>query len=204
MNRIRLTLLVAAACSIAAASASAHHILGVPHYNYEEQYPQTPVLTYRVELHGWEVEMTGFPGKPDPGDRISLHAYIRRIDTGEVLDDTVTLTVTRDRLFGSGEVVYGPMDAQLEESMYKFFPEFPVVGRYTAELAFKAGGEDWVIELPMEAGEPTSPWALIGGATAAVFLLLLVVRALLIKHERKLAARAVPITVEQTDTTEAA
>ena len=27
-----------------ATTASAHHILGIPHYNYDERYPQVPVL----------------------------------------------------------------------------------------------------------------------------------------------------------------
>jgi hypothetical protein len=46
----------------------AHHILGIPHYAYDEQYPQTPVLTYRVDAGANELKMTGYPG---PGTRAS-------------------------------------------------------------------------------------------------------------------------------------
>ena len=168
-----------------AAPAWTHHILGVPHDAYDEDYPQTPVLTYAVELHQYEVKMTGYPGNPEPGQRFSLHIYIRNTETGEVLDDTVTLTVTRDGLMGKGPIIYGPMQAHLEEAMYKFFPEFDRAADYTLEIAFNAHGDDWVIELPMTVGEPKSPWAAIGGVSVAIFVVAIVLRAILIKRKRE-------------------
>ena len=42
----------------------AHHIMGVPHYAYDELYPQTPVLTYKANLQNYRIEMTANPGKP--------------------------------------------------------------------------------------------------------------------------------------------
>ena len=164
--------------------AAAHHILGVPHYAYDEQYPQTPVLTYKADLHGYQIEMTAFPGKPEPGERTSIHVYIRNKHTGEVHDDTVTLTITHDRLLLAEPVVYGPIEAELEESMYKFFPNFDREGNYSLALAFEAGGDHWVIELPMQVGEPGSPWAALGGGGAALVALLAIVRAVLIQRAR--------------------
>ena len=171
--------------------AAAHHILGVPHYAYDEQYPQTPVLTYKADLHGYQIEMTAFPGKPEPGERTSIHVYIRNTHTGEVHDDTVTLTITRDRLLLAGPVVYGPIEAELEESMYKFFPNFDREGNYSLELAFEAEHEHWVIELPIQVGEPGSPWAALAGGGAALVALLATVRAVRIKRKRA-AKKIVP------------
>ena len=168
--------------------AAAHHILGVPHYAYDEQYPQTPVLTYKADLHDYQIEMTAFPGKPEPGERTSIHVYIRNTHTGEVHDDTVTLTITRDRLLLAEPVVYGPIEAQLEESMYKFFPNFDREGNYSLELAFEVEGDHWVIELPMQVGEPGSPWAALAGGGVALVALLAIVRAVRIKRAR--AAKA--------------
>ncbi len=50
-----------------APAASAHHIMGIPHYAYDEQYPQTPVLTYRVEAGPYDVKMTGYPRQAPAG-----------------------------------------------------------------------------------------------------------------------------------------
>ncbi len=172
--------------------AAAHHILGVPHYAYDEQYPQTPVLTYKADLHDYQIEMTAFPGKPEPGERTSIHVYIRNTHTGEVFDDMVTLTITRDRLLLAGPVVYGPIEAQLEESMYKFFPNFDREGNYSLELAFEAEDEHWVIELPMQVGEPTSPWAALAGGAAGIATLVVLTRAARIKMKRRAVAPTGP------------
>ena len=79
--------------------AHAHHILGVPHYSYDEDYPQTPVLSYRVDAGEYDVKMTGYPGKVEPGERCSLHLYIHHKATGRLFDAPVTMTVVRDRMF---------------------------------------------------------------------------------------------------------
>ena len=85
---------------LAAGEARAHHILGIPHYAYDEQYPQTPVLTYLLEAGPYDVKMTGYPGRPEPGERSSLHIYIYRRDNGALYDKTVTVEVMQDALIG--------------------------------------------------------------------------------------------------------
>ncbi len=168
----------------------AHHILGIPHYAYDEQYPQTPVLTYRVDAGAHEVRMTGYPGVPAPGERCSLHVYIRHSGSGALFDDTVTLTVSEDRLIGSDPVVYGPITASLEEAVYKFFPEFESEANYVARIEFEADGEPWIIDLPMVVGEPGSPWLVLAGVALATVIFLVVIRAVRIKRRRR--ARRAP------------
>ena len=65
-------------------AASGHHILGIPHYSYDEDYPQTPILTYRLMAGAYEVRMTGYPGVPVPGERCDLHVYIQDPDSGRL------------------------------------------------------------------------------------------------------------------------
>lgn len=168
-----------------AVPASAHHILGIPHYSYDERYPQTPVLTYRVDAGQHEVKMTGFPGVPKPGDRCFLHVYIRRLSDGEPFDDRVRLTVTEDRLIGSDPVIYGPIETRLEEAVYKFHPQFGSEANYTARIEFEADGAPWMIDLPMVVGEPGSPWSVLGGVAVSLAVFLLVIRALRIKMRRR-------------------
>lgn len=171
-----------------ASLAQAHHILGIPHYAYDEQYPQTPVLTYRVDAGAWEVKMTGYPGVPNPGERTSLHVYLQHRATGRLFDGRVTLTVRRDRLIGSDPIVYGPIAAALEEAVFKFHPVFEETANYMVRIHFDVDGEPWDIDLPVVVGEPGSPWLVLGGVVGLGVLFLLVVRALRIKRARLAAA----------------
>ena len=169
--------------------AVAHHILGIPHYAYDEQYPQTPVLTYRVDAGAHEVRMTGYPGVPAPGERCSLHVYIRRSDTGASFDDRVTLTVREDRLIGSDPIVYGPVTATIEEAVFKFFPVFELEANYSARIEFEADNEPWIIDLPIVVGEPGSPWLVLAGVAVATLSFLIVIRAIRIKSRRRAKKR---------------
>jgi len=168
----------------------AHHILGIPHYAYEEDYPQTPVLTYQVELGRYEIKMTGYPGIPQPGEPNSLHVYVREIGSGDLFDGTVRLTVFEDRLIGEDPVIYGPVDALLDERLYKFYPTFPSESDYLVRVFFEQDGTPWTIDLPVVVGEPGSPWTVVGGVVAAVLIFLVVVRAARIKMRRAADAEA--------------
>jgi hypothetical protein len=172
-------------CSLPVA---AHHILGVPHYAYDEDYPQAPVLTYKVQAGPNEVEMTTYPGRPAPGERCSLHVYILPTDKERIFDAPVTLTVFRDRMIGADPVVYGPMEAQREEALYKFYPQFPLESDYVVRIDFMESDESWTIDLPIVVGEPGSPWVLLGGIAFGVIAFLVVIRALRIKMQRRTAA----------------
>ncbi len=165
--------------------ASAHHILGIPHYAYEEDYPQAPVLTYRVNAGPYEVKMTGYPGMPSPGEPCALHVYIRDRRVDRPYDGEVTLTVLRDRLIGEDPIVYGPVSARLDERIYKFYPRFDREANYTVRIAFSGDTGPWTLDLPMVVGEPGSPWVVLGAVAFGVLCFLLVIRAVRIKLKRR-------------------
>ena len=176
--------LVPILCCIVSISAWGHHILGTPHYAYSEDYPQTPTLTYGAELGAYRVNMTCFPGRPSPGDRTSLHFYIRQLESGEPYSGKVTLTVFRDELIGDDPVVYGPVEGDLEEAMYKFFPQFSEEANYTIRLHYFADGSPWILDLPIVVGEPGSPLAVGGGVAVGLLIFVIIVRAVRIKRTR--------------------
>jgi len=177
---------LALAFLLVASPAVAHHILGIPHYAYDEQYPQTPVLTYRVESGPFDIKMTGYPGKPKPGERCSVAVYISRLDNGELFDDTVTFTAFRKRWFGKDHAVYGPMDGALEQAVYKFYPQFEEEAEYLLRLEFEAEDTPWILDLPMVVGEPGSPWVVLGSVGGGLLCFVVVIRAIRIKRSRKL------------------
>jgi hypothetical protein len=173
------------ACIAFALSANAHHILGVPHYAYDEAYPQTPTLTYRIEAGPNEVRMTGYPGIPKPGERCSLHVYISNRDNGTPFKDPVTLTVMQDSFFGDDPIIYGPSTAHLEEAMFKFNPIFKEEANYIIRVQYQAEGAPWIIDLPMAVGEPGNPWTVLGTLAAALTTFLIIIRAIHIKQKRR-------------------
>jgi len=181
--RIRRLSLVAF-CALTTTHAFAHHILGIPHYAYDEDYPQAPVLTYSVDAGRYEIKMTGYPGRPEPGVPSTLHVYVRELESGLPFDGSVVMTVMKDRLLGQDSIVYGPVAAELEESLFKFYPLFKDEANYTVRIAYEADGAPWKIDLPMVAGEPGSPWATVGGVFGALGAFLVVIRAIRIKRKR--------------------
>lgn len=186
--------LVGAASALAvlflAPGAHAHHILGIPHYAYDESYPQAPVITYRTDAGKYEVRMTGYPGHPVPGQRTTLHVYISHRSGGPAFTEPVTLRVLRDGWRKKGETVYGPVTAELSESLYKFYPTFDREDNFLVRIDFSIDGVPWTIDLPMVVGEPGSPLAVIGGFAGGVVFLLIVVRAVRIKQGRRRRAEA--------------
>ncbi len=190
MNSTRATPLLRAfvgallVVTIAPSFVHAHHILGTPHYAYDEDYPQTPILTYRVNAGEYDVKMTGYPGKLEPGQRCSLHLYIHHKESGELLDVPVTMTVTQDRFLLEDPLVYGPMEARLDERIYKYHPHFEAEADYLITVRFEVDGAEWSIDLPLVVGEPKSPWMMLGAGAGGLMLMLLVGRAIAIKRSR--------------------
>ncbi|MBT4136292.1 MAG: hypothetical protein HOE48_00170 [Candidatus Latescibacteria bacterium] len=166
----------------------AHHILGIPHYAYDEQYPQTPVLTYRLEAGPYEVRMTGYPGKPTPGERCTLHVYLSRMDDGALFEGSVKMTVIQDRLIGEDRVVYGPALAEIEERLFKFHPTFPDEANYLIRIEFEVEDVPWIVDLPMVAGEPGSPWTVLGSTVFGLVAFVVVIRAIRIKRQRRVSS----------------
>ncbi len=90
----------------------------------------------------------------------------------------------QDRLIGQDPVIYGPIDARLEERVFKFYPQFEAEANYTVRIQFQVEGVPWTIDLPMVAGEPGSPWTVLGSVGAGGFIFLIVIRAIRIKRRR--------------------
>ncbi len=185
------TALVTAVFAAAPRPALAHHIMGVPHYSYDENYPQAPVLKLVDTVGDWQLQLTGYPGNPVPGEPTELHVYVVRELDRAVYDLPVSVTIRQQHLGGSRETIFGPADARRSENVFKFYPTYPEEGHYEVTIGFEDGAEGIsTLTFPLVVGEPGSPWvpvALFGGG---LVLLLLVVRAIKIKQARRARAAA--------------
>jgi hypothetical protein len=88
--------------------AAAHHILGLPHYSYKENYPQAPTLEYPATTGPYDVLMTSFPGHPVPGESTAIAFYIKDRNTGLPYAQPVSLRVLQTATFGANQVIQAP------------------------------------------------------------------------------------------------
>jgi len=169
-------------------AAGAHHILGIPHYAYDESYPQAPVITYAVEAGPYTVKLTGYPGKPAPGEPAEIHAYITRTDDpAAIYSGPIEARLERDGWLGS-EVVWGPGPARFEENLHKVSPRFGDEGRYRLRMELLLDGQPYEIDFPLVVGDAAGGSSALLGWGAAVALLVVLVRAARIKLERRRTA----------------
>lgn len=182
-------LATAALVGLLALAARGHHILGVPHYAYDEAYPQAPVITYAVAAGPYTVKVTGYPGRPVPHELTEVHAYVHRADDeADVFSGPIAVRVERDGLLGP-EVAWGPSATRFEENLHKASPVFEDEGRYRIRLEMELEGQPYEIDFPIVVGDPTHPVADLLIWVGGLVFLVVAVRAVKIKLERKRALR---------------
>ncbi len=172
-----------------APAAHAHHIMGIPHYSYDENYPQAPVLKLVETVGSWEFQLTSFPGNPEPGDRTELHIYVLQTTSGKVYDKPLAVTIHRVGALGREEIY--SKETNVLENVFKFYPTYKDEGNYEVTLAFADETGTSTLTFPMVVGEPGSPWAALGGYMGGLFFFVLVIRAIRIKRRRKFDRKVV-------------
>jgi hypothetical protein len=159
--------------------------MGIPHYAYDESYPQAPVITYAVEAGPYLVKVTGYPGKPGPGELAQVHAYVvRSDDPSAIFDGPIDARLERDGWLGPS-VVWGPSATRFEENLHKLSPQFGGEGHYRIRLELDLEGQPYEIDFPMVVGEPSGATATLLGWSGGLALLVVLVRAAKIKLDRR-------------------
>jgi len=188
--RFSIGLLAGVVALLLASVAAAHHIMGIPHYAYDESYPQAPVITYAVEAGPYLVKVTGYPGKPGPGELAQVHAYVVRTDDpAAIYSGPIEARLERDGLTGPS-VVWGPRSTRFEENLHKLAPQFGDEGHYRIRLEMDLEGQPYEIDFPIVVGEPTGATATLLSWGGALALLVVLVRAAKIKLDRRRARGA--------------
>jgi len=166
----RAAALTALALTATAAPAEGHHILGLPHYSYKENYPQRPTLEYPATTGPYDVLLTSYPGVPNPGEPANLAFYIKDRNTGRAYAEPVTLRVLQTSTFGDNTIVLPATTRSPFENEFKFYVTFPTDGEYVVELSMPVEGRIEVIPFLMIAGRPSATASMvIVGAFGSVF-----------------------------------
>ncbi len=167
--------------------ACCHHILGLPHYSYKENYPQAPTLEYPASSGPYDVLLTSYPGKPVPKEAASLSFYIKNRITGEPYDKPISIRVLETFTFGRSSVVLKPTVCEPFERPYKLYVTFPDDGEYVVELMMDVEGRSEVIPFLLIAGEPSAATSVLITAGVLLILFIITVRAIKIKRARHTA-----------------
>lgn len=172
----------------APSSAFAHHILGLPHYKYGDDYPQIPYVEIMAQVGPHDLYFTYFPGTPKPGDRIRFKLYVKNRVTGEPFRQPLEVSYVKSRTIRSDVVLrdrvaittgVGP-----EANDYKFFYTFDDADAYEVRLRFPNGDDIEVIPFPVHIGE-TDTRPLLFGAVAILGLAIITVAGLKRRQRRR-------------------
>ncbi|MBI4424538.1 MAG: 4Fe-4S binding protein [Elusimicrobia bacterium] len=179
-----------AAALVFAAPAGAHHIIGLPHYAYDDSFPQAPVLKLRERVGPWEAQLTGYPGNPRPGERSEVRAYLGDPRTREAYGGQVLLEAHRIRAFGFRESILQAREGIRDGGLHRFHVTYPEVGNYELVVLLPGLDGDSTLRFPMVVGEPGSPWRTAAAFGGGLGLFVVVIRALRIKRDRRRARGA--------------
>lgn len=191
VSRGLVVLIIAHLAALAhAVPTQAHHILGLPHYSYKENYPQVPTLEYPATTGPYDVLLTSYPGKPMPKEAANLAFYIKNSTTGEPYDTSVTVRVLKTFTFGRNREILRPTTFLPFDRLHKLSVTFPEDGEYIIELTMDVEGKPEVIPFMMVAGEPSATISVVIALCAGLAAFIIVVRAIRIKRDRR--SRAAP------------
>jgi hypothetical protein len=118
-------------------SAHAHHQLGLPHYLYNEEYPQIPTMVIDAEAEGHDVTFSIYPGNPQPGDIVRVSAYIKHAMTGIVYAKPITLSVSTVKFLRGEKFFDDPKPVPSEYNEYKASYRFEDPEKYLVNVTFE-------------------------------------------------------------------
>jgi len=167
--------LVSTLLNVLPPAAHAHHILGLPHYSYKENYPQAPTLEYPATSGPYDVLLTSYPGKPVPNR-----------ETGNPYDHPITVRVLQTFTFGQSKTILKPTVCQPFEHPHKLSVTFPEDGEYVVELTMEVEGKPEIIPFMFNAGEPSATTSVLIAVGIFLLVFIITVRAIKIKRTRRL------------------
>lgn len=170
-------------------SLYAHHILGLPHYSYKENYPQAPVLEYPAFSGPYEILLTCYPGKPVPGEAANLVFYVKDQQTGTPYEKSIDTRVLQTFTFGKSSEVLAPITVKPYEQPHKISVTFPDDGEYVIELSMEVEGKTEIIPFMLVVGNPSSAASILIAATVGLVIFIITIRAVKIKQKRRLNAK---------------
>ncbi len=93
LRKLSLLLCISSAMLLTTTTVSAHHIRGIPHYSYQENYPQAPLFEEFRDTGPWTMQFTFWPIPAQKA--LDLALYVKHATTDKPYDGGVTFRVYR-------------------------------------------------------------------------------------------------------------
>lgn len=148
----------------------AHHVLGRPSYSLGEDSNTPPSMQVETQIGEYYVTYMAFPAFPKPNEPGRVNLYTTRIDTGKSFEGKVTFKVKDDSWFSSKIETIGTQEA--DDAVFRQGFIISEAGNYIIRAEFEAGGEPYVIDFPLQIGDPL-PVGPLGISVLLVFLILI-------------------------------
>ena len=148
----------------------AHHVLGRPAYSLGADSNTPPSMQIETQIGEYYVTYMAFPAFPKPNQRGRVNLYASRIDNGNTFNGEVNFKVKDDSWFSSKEEILGTQ--KIDDGVYRQGFIFSKAGAYIITAEFQSDGEPYIIDFPLQIGEPDSIGPL--GVTVAILIFAIV------------------------------
>ena len=148
----------------------AHHVLGRPSYSLNEDSTTPPSMQVETQIGNFYVTYMVFPAFPSPNEPGRVNVYASRIDNGEPFTGQITFKVRDNSWFSNREEILGIQS--IDDNVYRQGFEFSEAGKYIIRAEFKAGGEPYQIDFPLQIGD--SPALGPIGLTVSIIMIVII------------------------------
>jgi hypothetical protein len=144
--------------ALLSAPAAAHHILGIPHYKYSEEYPQIPYVEVEAQTPHSELHFTYMPGTPRPGQDVRFKLYAKSLTDGTPRTPPMKVEVMKNSFIGDPEPVMEAFTIEPgvgpEANDFKFFLRFEEAEAFIVRVHYlDENDQTEVIDFPVTIGE---------------------------------------------------
>ncbi len=160
---------------------SVHPVAGRPAYSLNEDSNTPPSMQVETRIGDYFVTYMVFPAFPKPGHPGRINLYATRIDDGTSFQGNVTFKLRDDswlaRLgIGGDQEKLGVQPP--DDNVFRQGYLIRETGDYIVTAEFHAGGEPYIIDLPLRIGEPmpVGPIGIAVGLLLTVFVTVTVIQ----------------------------
>ncbi len=149
--------------------AQAHHVIGRPAYNLNEDSNTPPSIQMETQIGDYFVTYMVFPAFPRPNEPARINLYASRLDNDKPFQGKVSFYIRDAGWFGGDEELVGVQDVDYNVYRQNFIVK--KAGEYTITAKFQADGQPYIIDFPLRIGNP-APIGIIGIIVIVVVALL--------------------------------